>query len=187
MKKILSISTKKGDSGFSYLANGEKRHKSDPIFELLGYVDELNSYIGLVVAVAKSNATDTTLGIVPQLEEVQTLLYTTSAQVAGSTKVAITKKDLTKIEHTADMLQEKMADNWTTQFLFPGGTILGAYLDIARTVCRKVERLLASFSKKQQLEPLILKYFNRLSDFLYILRCFVNQSLGVTEKKFGKK
>ncbi len=193
MAKIISISTKKGDEGESYLANGKKFPKDDLIFEVLGNIDELNSHIGLVVAQLR----DTTIGekdfLVTELESVQSNLYLLSGILAQAPKVAFSTTKLTKIETLGDELQKKMAEGWTTKFLYPGGSSIGAHLDIARSVCRRCERNLVSYSRYQQetksaakVKPIVLQYINRLSDFLFILRCFVNLQFGVVEKQFSK-
>ena len=77
-----------------------------------------------------------------------------------------------------------MADDWHHKFLLPGGTVIGANLDIARTVCRRAERAVVSLDGEQQVRPVVLRYLNRLSDYLYILRCFINHALEYQEKQF---
>ena len=198
MAKIISISTKKGDKGESYLANGKKFPKDHGIFEVLGSIDELNAHIGLCVASLRDLRHASFLEQAVELEIVQKHLYTLSAILAGAEGVGFDLNELERIEMLGNQLQEKMAEGWTTQFVYPGGSVTGAHLDIARTVCRRVERVIVHFVKEQlqekkaknivfDTEPKhVGKYLNRLSDHLFIVRCFVNSQLGVVEKKFTK-
>ena len=185
MSKTISISTKKGDSGESFLANGKKYQKDNIVFEVLGTIDELNSHIGLAVAQLRNLEALFTLELITELQIMQSNLYKLSGIIAGA-KITLSKKELTHIEKLGDQLQTKMANGWTTQFLYPGGSVIGAQLDVARTVCRRVERLIVTFSKDQKQEPIIAKYINRLSDTLFIIRCYVNMESGIAEKKFSK-
>ena len=199
MAKIISISTKKGDTGESYLANGKKLPKDHGIFEVLGSVDELNSHIGLCVASLRDLRHASFLEQAQELEVIQKHLYTLSAILAGATGVEFDLNELERIEMLGNQLQEKMSEGWTTQFVYPGGSVTSAQLDIARTVCRRVERVTLQFIKQQLNEKIqkntvfdtepknVGKYLNRLSDYLFIVRCFVNSQLGVVEKKFSKK
>ena len=195
MPQHISISTKKGDSGTSFLADGSEHSKASPVFAVLGSLDELNSHIGLVVALIRQEQTTTTqvqvslADLVSQLERIQHTIYTISALLARAPKVAFKQSELTSLERFADDLQLSMADGWTTQFLYPGGTVVGAHLDIARSVCRTAERLhweyletAGNLSEKALL--LAARYLNRVSDFLFIARCFVNMRSGIQEKQF---
>lgn len=184
--KIISISTKKGDAGESYLANGQKLPKDDLVFEVLGNIDELNSQIGLVVAQLKATVIFDKAQLIEQLEDAQSNLYLLSGILAGAPKVSFSKTKLTKIEKQGDALQELMVDGWTTKFLYPGGSVIGAHLDVTRSVCRRCERIIVSFSREHKVQPVVLQYVNRLSDYLFILRCFVNLQFGVKEKQFSK-
>lgn len=194
MTKRISISTKKGDQGYSFLADGTKLPKDDLVFEVLGSIDELNSQIGLVVAQLQSTVITKKEFITSNLEDVQSNLYLLSGIIAKASKLSFSKTKLTKIEKLGDDLQENMKDGWTTKFLYPGGSIIGAHLDIARSVCRRCERDIFSYSRyleeiknKKKVRPVVLQYINRLSDLLFILRCYVNLQFGVKEKQFSEK
>lgn len=186
MAKPISISTKKGDAGESYLASGEKLSKSDFVFEVLGTLDELNSHIGLVVAELNATVLSDKEKIVEELEDVQKNIYLLSSIVASAQNIRFSKTKLTQIEKLGDALQSEMAEGWTTKFLYPGGSVIGAQLDIARCVCRRLERVLVAYSQESKLKPIVLQYVNRLSDFLFIIRCYVNLHFGVVEKQFSQ-
>lgn len=177
---MINISTKTGDKGTSGLANGKRLPKDDAIFEVLGTIDELNSYIGLSI----SHLSDHFMEYKHFLLEIQDVLFMMGAEVAQSPKVAVESKHLDKLEQISETLQELMEDNWTTKFIYPGGTQTAAILDVTRTVARRAERVAVSYNVNNPLSPFILQYLNRLSDFFFILRCFVNQKEGYVEIQF---
>ncbi|MCB9813703.1 MAG: cob(I)yrinic acid a,c-diamide adenosyltransferase [Pseudomonadales bacterium] len=187
MGKLISVSTKKGDKGESYLINGKKISKSNIVFEVLGTLDELNSHLGLVIVKIQENPSKEITKNVKFLLDIQHTLFYLGAQLAESPKESLSESQLFKLETEADRLQLEMADNWITKFVLPGGTELGAHIDIARTVSRRLERLIVGLSEKKSVPELILKYINRLSDYLFILRCFINDKLCVKEHLFQVK
>jgi len=194
-KQVISITTKTGDRGESGLANGSRLSKGDIHFDVVGNLDELNSWLGLVVVKTEQLATSTldTQEFVTYLQQVQDTLFYIGAEVAQSPKAVLKKSALDQLEKNAAKLQDQLADDWHTRFVLPGGTEVGAWLDIARTVCRRAERSMVLLQRqsavdpiKNQLEfnPMLVKYLNRLSDYLYLLRCFLNDQLGYDEKEF---
>lgn len=198
MKQLISVSTKKGDKGESYLISGRRISKNSLSFETLGTLDELNSHLGLVIAKMKNlkgikqKPANEISKNAEFLLEVQDTLFYLGAQLAESSKESLKIFHLKKLEKEADNLQRKMSDNWITKFVLPGGTVLGAHIDIARTVCRRLERLIVALSEeklttKNSVPELILQYVNRLSDYLFILRCFVNDRLSFEEHLFESK
>lgn len=198
-KKVISITTKTGDRGESGLANGQRLSKADAHFEVVGNLDELNSWLGLVVVKLQQQVTGTagatvdTIEFSRYLQQVQDTLFYIGAEVALSPKATLKKSALDDLEKKATKLQDELAHDWHTRFVLPGGTEVGAWLDIARTVCRRAERSMVSLQRqsavdpiKNQLEfnPMLVKYLNRLSDYLYLLRCYLNDQLGYDEKEF---
>jgi len=181
VKKLIKVSTKTGDLGESGLITGERFSKSDTLFEAMGNIDELNSWLGLIA---------TKLGVEFHsyqqfLYNIQDTLFYLGSELAGSKKTKLQKQMVSELEKYSDDLQIKMADGWHSKFLLPGGTELGGYLDIARTVCRRAERSVVAVAKKRSIRPVVLQYLNRLSDYLYILRCYLNHALQYREKKFN--
>lgn len=181
MAKI-NITTKTGDAGQSGLANGQRTGKDQLVFEVIGTLDELNSWLGLIAV--KLNTSFQTYQ--QQLYQIQDTLFYIGAEVAASPKAKLTQTQVEELEEWQAALQEKLADNWHTKFVLPGGTEVGAYLDITRTVARRCERIAVSYSQNAELSPIILVYLNRLSDYLYLLRCFVNQHEEYQEKLFER-
>lgn len=187
MTKLIPVSTKKGDGGESFLLNGKKISKSNLIFEVLGTLDELNSYLGLVVVKIRKNSSYEVSKNADFLLDIQNTLFYLGAELAGSKKEKLSKSQLNKLERKSDQMQTKMAKNWITKFVLPGGTELGAHIDVARTISRRLERLVVTLSENTQIEKIVLKYVNRLSDYLFILRCFVNDRLSFEEHLFDSK
>lgn len=180
---MLSVTTKTGDKGESGLANGQRVGKDSLVFEVIGTLDELNSWLGLI-AVKMGTAFKAHK---KYIYEIQDTLFYIGAEVAQSPKAKLAAAAVEKLEKNSDELQNSMQGNWHTKFLLPGGTELGAHLDLARTVCRRSERLMVRLTKEQLLSPTLLQYINRLSDYLYVLRCFVNMQEQYHEKQFDSR
>lgn len=114
-------------------------------------------------------------------------MFYVGAELAKAKNTKLEGRLVKQLEKESDNLQNLLAKDWHTKFLLPGGTELGAYLDITRTVCRRAERSLVQLSQKDTVRPVVLQYFNRLSDYLYVLRCHINHTLEYQEKQFQKK
>ena len=177
-QKISSISTKTGDCGQTSLANGERVAKDSLVMEVVGTIDELNSWIGLVMVHAESDFRAQR----KVLEQVQHDLYQLSAVIVKAPQIKFKKPALNRLEKHSQALEVEMAGQWQGKFLRPGGTMLAAQIDIARTICRRCARLIFNYSQVENLSPLILSYLNRLSDYLYLLRCYVNLDQKYSEK-----
>lgn len=183
-KQLLNVSTKTGDKGESGLADGRRVGKHSLVFGALGDIDELNSWIGIVVAHMNDRRFE---GQRQVLLKVQEHLFYVGAEVAASPTTHLKAEALKLIEQESNSLQRSMAEGWTTKFLMPGGSPLGGFCDVARSVCRRAERSVAAYGAEGTIPPLVRQYMNRLSDYLYVVRCFVNQELAVAEKQFIKK
>jgi cob(I)alamin adenosyltransferase len=175
-----SISTKTGDEGQSGLISGERLSKDDSFFEAIGTVDELNSWLGYAVSQFDDNFPQDKKFIL----KIQDTLFYIGAELAKSPKVKLTNKHLENLETKASNLELELKDSWHTKFLLPGGSKLAGVLDIARSVCRRSERVLVAHSKNAKVRPLVLKYLNRLSDYLYLLRTYVNAQYEYGEREF---
>lgn len=179
-KKPLKLYTKTGDRGESGLANGQRLRKSSLIFEVLGTLDELNAHLGLSVVVADAS-------IRPELMRIQDTLLIVGAQIAGSTKVVLEDTEIAWLESRIDYFQQNTRSDWYTKFLLPGGIESAARLDVARTVCRRAERLLARLHQEIAVTADISAFINRLSDYLFALRCFVNSKANYKEVEFSPR
>jgi cob(I)alamin adenosyltransferase len=183
---MLKVSTKTGDKGETSLANGERLEKDDLIFDLIGTLDELNSFLGLVRSqlndLLKVDQDDQLFHHEKVLFSIQNQIFSLGGYAAGA-KVRLSEDFLEKLEKETDDLQELMDDDWHSCFVLPGGHLIAAHLDVSRSVCRRLERIIVKYSKEYaDVDDLLLKIINRLSDYLYVLRCFVNEKQEVIEQ-----
>ncbi len=173
----IKITTKKGDGGNTDLADGTRLSKGDVIFDVIGDLDELNSWLGLIIAEIKTRNNYSRQ--VKMLKKMQQVLYVISAEIVGAKnsnkQIQINEAFLFEIEEVSNYLQTNLADGWHQKFLYPGGVKLAAYMDVARTVCRRSERSIVKLAKNKKVRPIIISIINRFSDYLYLLRCYFNQ------------
>jgi cob(I)alamin adenosyltransferase len=175
------IYTKTGDKGKTSLIGGTKVYKSDLRIEAYGTIDELNSFIGLCLDYLKSN------NINNALTEVQDRLFTIGSALAcdpeKETKLKIPdlhEKDIGLLEKEIDKMSEVLPA--MKSFILPGGHIAVSTLHVARCVCRRAERCCVRMQKKEmEIESLIVKYLNRLSDYLFVLARFAAHQLETEE------
>jgi len=171
--------TKTGDDGTSSLYSGERRSKSDIVFEALGTIDELNSFIGLSIEFCKNQE------LTEQLRIIQHLLFKIGAHIAtprdsnSEKKIELTQFNpnyITDLEQWIDHLDSQLSP--LTHFILPGGGLFSSHLHVARTICRRAERLLILLAKTQQIDNSINIYINRLSDYLFVCaRYLSNQEI----------
>lgn len=174
------IYTKTGDDGTTGLYGGARVPKYDLRIEAYGTIDELNSYIGLI---RDQSIKEDTLKI---LLEIQDRLFTIGSILAAQPG----KKNLSVPElKTEDVeMLEKEIDRMDTllepmkHFILPGGHTTVSYVHIARCVCRRAERLTVHLAVENEVDPLTIKYLNRLSDYLFTLARLLSKELGAAEQ-----
>lgn len=177
----VKIYTKTGDKGITSLIGGTKVLKSHRRIEAYGTTDELNSFIGLCLDYLKANSVQNVL------PEIQDRLFTIGSALAcdpdKETKLKIPDlkaEDITLLEHEIDKMNEVLPP--MKSFILPGGHVAVSALHIARCVCRRAERCCVRLQKKkEEVEPLIIQYLNRLSDYLFVLSRFTANKLGAEE------
>ena len=175
----IKIYTKTGDKGTTSLIGGTKVPKSHLRIEAYGTVDELNSWIGLVGDQIKIKK--------EILQEVQDRLFTIGSSLAcdpnKEPKLKIpdlVELDIIFLEKEIDKMNKKLPVMKT--FIIPGGHPVISSAHIARCVCRRAERLIVALEQnKMFVDPLVIKYLNRLSDYLFVLARYVGKSLKVKE------
>ncbi|MGE9312714.1 cob(I)yrinic acid a,c-diamide adenosyltransferase [Niabella sp. CJ426] len=174
------IYTKTGDQGKTSLIGGTKVSKADLRIESYGTVDELNSYVGLCKDLLQDEAGITTL------QEIQDRLFTIGAELACDpdkvTKVSIPdlhETDIEVLEKEIDRMELKLEPLKT--FILPGGHPSISYIHIARTVCRRAERCCVRLANETTVAPIIIKYLNRLSDYLFVLARYSGHLLNVAD------
>jgi len=162
------IYTRTGDDGTTALGSGERRPKYDLRIAAYGTVDETNAAIGVVRVHLKDAPLDAMLGMI------QNDLFDLGADLAvpqregKAERLRLLASQVERLERDIDALNEKLAP--LTSFVLPGGTPAAAYLHLARTICRRAERIMVELAARPE-EPVsdaAFQYMNRLSDFLFV-------------------
>jgi cob(I)alamin adenosyltransferase len=171
------IYTRTGDDGTTTLGTGERRKKYDLRIAAYGTLDEVNAVIGLA---RLHTAGDAELD--PLLGRIQNDLFDVEADLClpgkgkgpGGARLTVTEVQVTWLEQQIDRLNAELAP--LKSFVLPGGTAVAAYLHLARTVCRRAERIMVELNDKpgEGVTPEGLKYVNRLSDFLFVASRWAN-------------
>ena len=176
----MKIYTRAGDGGETGLLGPGRIPKDSPRIEATGDVDELDASLGL----ARSLGLDPALAV--KVGRIQEELHTLGAQLACPDSGAAVKLPRVQaawvdaLEQEMDAVEEEVGE--LTHFILPGGTPGAAGLHLARAVCRRAERAAVGLSREGPLEPLVLAYLNRLSDWLFVLARVANRRGGVAEK-----
>jgi cob(I)alamin adenosyltransferase len=169
--RLSAIITRTGDKGTTGLADGSRRSKNDVRVHCLGEVDELNATIGVVLSFLEESSEQ------QALFAVQHDLFDIGAELCQPGKSLMQKLHLDSIESSAAEFNESLPP--LKEFILPGGSQSVAFLHLARTVCRRVERSLLSLKETEELNPITAQYVNRLSDLLFILaRSVAHQDCG---------
>lgn len=178
----MKIYTKTGDVGETSLFGGRRVLKSELRIESYGTVDELNSWIGLLRDVSEDAA------LKDLLKEIQDRLFTLGSTLAADPDNEKLKtpdlheEDLSLLESKMDEMEAGLDP--LRHFVLPGGHQNVSYCHIARTVCRRAERLCVALHHAENIHPLIVKYLNRLSDFLFMLSRKMAKDLNAEEVKW---
>lgn len=175
----MKIYTRTGDKGKTSLLGGTRVSKSHLKIQAYGTIDEFNSYLGLLAdqPVNKNR--------VYFLRKIQDLLFTIGSILAkdpNKPKVKtpqISKKEITILEKEIDLLSEKLPE--MKNFILPGGHQSVSICHITRCVCRRAERLVIELDQTEKLDDTIIKYLNRLSDYLFVLARKMSSELSVNE------
>lgn len=180
----MKIYTRTGDEGKTGLIDGSRVSKDNLRVSAYGEVDELNAVIGVVRAHARERALDALL------HQVQRDLLALGAQLADpkakvgtrKAKAAFPPSQVRKIERAIDQRDKDLPP--LTAFILPGGSPLGSFLHLARTVCRRAERTAIALSHQEEIEPIFIVYLNRLSDLLFVLARHANHKSGIAENRW---
>ncbi len=180
MGKKIKIYTKTGDDGTTGLVGGTRILKYDIRLEAYGTVDELNSNIGII----------RTFNVSPEiselLTEIQNKLFNIGSRLASDEKgdeftaqLSVKDEYIAVLEKAIDKFEVELPA--LSQFILPGGCGAAAQCHVSRTVCRRAERRILELAAHTKVQPEIIKYLNRLSDFLFVLARKINQDEGVKE------
>ncbi len=187
-----NLYTRTGDQGTTSLVGGTRVKKNCLRLETYGTLDEFSSLLGVILSAPQCPEE-----IRGQLREVQNMLFNLGGYLACESVPAdeasagvqpkvwgLQEKHLTQLEGWIDALDEQTPK--INAFVLPGGCPLCAEAHVARTVCRRAERLIISLSESEYVDPLLLQYLNRLSDYLFILARYFNFIAGVEEITWHK-
>jgi cob(I)alamin adenosyltransferase len=175
----MKIYTRTGDTGETALFGGRRVGKADARVHAYGEVDELNAHLGLARASGASFEVDA------ELVRLQRDLFALGAQLADpdrkvmdrSAKTRLGDEEVTRLEQLIDRLEADLPP--LRNFVLAGGTPCGAALHVARAVCRRAERAMVALGPA--LDPVLLRYINRLSDLLFVLARSANHRAGTAE------
>jgi len=176
--RLDKIVTRGGDKGETSLGDGTRIPKDHPRIGLLGDIDELNSRIGVVLA------HDPGIQIRDILISVQHDLFDLGGALCFPGAPLLSEKHVIRLDEAAATLNENLPP--LKEFILPGGTPVLAWLHVARTVCRRVERAALSFLKDEEDSSYAIAYLNRLSDFLFIAGRFEAQQHDLPETLWQK-
>ncbi len=180
---ISKVYTRTGDSGKTSLVSGTRVDKDDVRVEAYGTVDELNSNLGVLLHSTKLDDPD----IVAVIRKAQNKLFNIGAYLANDkadSLYGVKKEDVEELEKMMDQMNEELPP--TQGFVLPGGTRLSATADRCRTVTRRAERRIVTLAKVATVDPLVLEYLNRLSDFFFVFARYNNIQNQVEEIYWDK-
>lgn len=181
------IYTRGGDKGETALAGGQRVPKDASRIEAYGTVDELNAFVGLAcVTCGEESARALRLGkLVDILRRVQHELFNLGSQLSTlpqdlhPKQARITAAEIDQLEREIDGMNQELPA--LRSFVLPGGSRLNAELHVARTVCRRAERLTVALARTDEIAPEAVRYLNRLSDALFVWSRWANHVLGIAE------
>ncbi len=175
----MKIYTKGGDKGKTSLLGGARVSKAHIRLHAYGTVDELNSYMGLLADQAVNEP------VIDFIRSIQNNLFTIGSILAADGNKNTMKlpeledSDVELLEHRMDEMDQHLAP--LTSFLLPGGHQSVSFAHIARCVCRRAERLVIELDESVDVTPVLIKYLNRLSDYLFVLARYMAHRLEAPE------
>ena len=182
----MKIYTRTGDAGETSLFDGTRVMKHDDRVDAYGEVDETNAWVGL----ARVSRLDAELDA--HLVQIQRDLFALGAELADPadkiakrvTKAALDDDDVVRLEQLIDRLETEVPP--LRRFILPGGMIAGAVLHVARTVCRRAERLVVALRDDADATKASITYLTRLSDFLFVAARYANHVQGVADVRWTR-
>jgi cob(I)alamin adenosyltransferase len=186
MPRITKVYTRAGDAGMTRLGGGQQVPKYALRVEAYGTVDELGAHIGAAVAAGLDAS------LAERLTSVQNDLFHAGSDLCileedkGRLEVpAIEQRHVDGLERWIDEIAAEVGP--LENFILPGGSSGAAQLQVARAVCRRAERLVARLATEEQINPLVLKYLNRLSDALFMMARLENKRKGMAEPLWNSR
>lgn len=180
MTKKSNVYTRVGDRGTTSLVGGQRVDKDDVRVEAYGTVDELNSFLGLLLSLEDGLCDRSASEL---LAMVQNKLFNVGGHLAGAGEGecrGLTGEHVEELERAIDELDAALPP--LKGFVLPGGTKAAAVCNVCRTVCRRAERRVISLQKSgEKVDPIVLSFLNRLSDYLFVLGRHCNIAANTEE------
>ena len=180
---ISKVYTRTGDAGQTSLVSGTRVDKDDPRLDAYGTIDELNSNLGVLLHSTKLDNPE----VIAIVRKAQNKLFNIGGYLANDKAdklYGVTQEDVTELERMMDQMNEELPP--AQGFVLPGGTRLSATADRCRTITRRAERRVVTLAKVAPIDPLVLEYLNRLSDFFFVFARFNNIQNQVEEIYWDK-
>ena len=185
--RITKVYTRTGDRGETALVGGKRVAKDSPRVEANGAIDELNSIVGLARVFNEENrsAGEAHEFLDEVLCRVQDELFDLGSELAtppeyfATGMYRVSDEEVKRLEKLMDRCQKDLEP--LKSFVLPGGGRVGAYLHQCRTVCRRAERDILRLSRHEEVNPILLKYVNRLSDLFFVLARWISKQSGEPE------
>ena len=176
--RLSKIYTRTGDDGTTGLGNGTRVEKDSIRVEAMGAVDELNSVLGMVLA-----------GDVPEqvrncLTRVQHRLFDLGGELSMPGYEALANRQVEELERSLDDFNAHLPP--LKEFILPGGSLPAAHCHLARGICRRAERRVVSLSRIEHINPVMIRYLNRLSDLLFVIARVLARAGGGQEVLWQK-
>jgi cob(I)alamin adenosyltransferase len=168
--RLTRIYTRTGDGGTTGLADGSRVAKDSPRIEAIGAIDELNSVLGALIAEALPDAVRLCL------DNVQNDLFDLGGELSVPGHSIMTKSHVERLERELDRFNAGLSP--LKDFILPGGSRAAALAHVARAVCRRAERRLATLARRQKIALPLRSYLNRLSDLLFVVARALNRAAG---------
>lgn len=177
--RLSRIYTRTGDDGSTGLGDGSRIAKDALRVEAFGTVDELNSAIGVVISETDDAA------LTGLMISIQHQLFDLGGELCIPEARMITEADVDRLEQALDEINADLPA--LKEFILPGGGKAGAHCHLARTICRRAERRLVTLAHQDRINPLAVRYLNRLSDLLFVTARKLSQIAGVDEQLWDNK
>lgn len=177
-KRLSKIYTRTGDAGTTGLGDGARVDKDDARIEAIGTVDELNSWLGVVIEALVEEG-DMFAATTAFLRTCQHRIFDLGGELSIPGHIIIKADQVTAIEQQLDAMNSELEP--LTNFILPGGARVIAEIHVARSVCRRAERRLISLSHESEVNANSLSFLNRLSDYLFVAGRHCAKLSGVAE------
>jgi cob(I)alamin adenosyltransferase len=185
MSQDWKIYTKTGDKGETSLIGGTRVAKDHDRIEAYGTLDELNSYIGLIRDLVSDEELCSKLTLIQDRLFIAESELATDPEYNARTLPQLSEEDIAVLERDIDAMNVTIPE--LNSFILPGGHPYVSHCHIARCICRRAERITIRLNRNYPVDPVVMQYLNRLSDYLFVLARKLSYELGVPEIKWIPK